>query len=56
MQCHELAGRKLVAALVWNTGFCLLWYVAGIQCEQLVHLMEQSGWVLLAVLMALFVG
>ena len=56
MRYRRFLAYELIAALVWNTGFCLLGYVAGTQREQLVQLVERSSWVLLAVFVALLIG
>jgi membrane protein DedA with SNARE-associated domain len=47
---------ELPAALVWNVGFCLLGYVAAVELETLLQVIERAGWVVLAVLVALFVA
>ncbi|HZC76467.1 MAG TPA: hypothetical protein VE258_01880, partial [Ktedonobacterales bacterium] len=39
-----------------NTAFCLLGYFAGPERERLQLLLERSGWVVLAIVVALFVG
>ncbi|MDE3230079.1 MAG: hypothetical protein KGO05_09360, partial [Chloroflexota bacterium] len=41
---------ELVAALLWNTAFCLLGYFAGSERERLQLLLERSGWVALVAL------
>jgi len=45
---------ELVAACLWNTAFCLVGYLIGIERERLELLFERSGWVVLGVLVALF--
>jgi membrane-associated protein len=56
MTYRRFLAFELVAALLWNTAFCLLGYFAGTERERLQLLLERSGWVVLAVVVALFVG
>jgi membrane protein DedA with SNARE-associated domain len=56
MTYRRFLAFELVAALIWNTAFCLLGYFAGTERERLQLLLERSGWVVLAVVVALLVG
>ncbi|HEX8730479.1 MAG TPA: VTT domain-containing protein [Ktedonobacterales bacterium] len=50
MRYRRFLSFELVAALLWNTGFCLLGYFAGSERERLQLLLERSGWVALLAL------
>lgn len=54
MPYRRFLSFELVAALLWNTGFCLLGYFAGSERERLQLLIERSGWVVAAVLLLAF--
>lgn len=41
---------ELVAALLWNTVYCMFGYFVGTQVEHLQLLFERSGWVMLVIL------
>ncbi len=56
MPYRRFLAFELVAALLWNTAFCLLGYLAGTERERAVALLERSGWVALLVAVALFVA
>lgn len=56
MKYRRFLAFELVAALLWNTAFCLLGYFAGTERERLQLLLERSGWVVVAVVVVLFVG
>lgn len=47
MRYRRFLSYELIAALLWNTLFCLLGYFAGSEREQLQLLLERSGWVVL---------
>ncbi len=46
---------EVLAALLWNTAYCLMGYVIAIEIDQLQRIIERAGWVMLAVLIVLFV-
>ena len=56
MRYRRFLSFELVAALIWNTLFCLLGYFAGSERERLQLLLERSGWAALLVLALLYVG
>ena len=50
MRYRRFLAFELVAALLWNTGYCLLGYLAGAERERLQLFIERGGWIALAVL------
>ena len=56
MRYRRFLSFELIAALLWNTLFCLLGYFAGSERERLQLLLERSGWVALIVLALVYVG
>jgi membrane protein DedA with SNARE-associated domain len=54
MRYRRFLAFELVAALLWNTGFCLLGYIAGAQRERLQMFIERGGWVLLGLAVAAY--
>jgi membrane protein DedA with SNARE-associated domain len=45
---------EAIAALLWNTVFCLLGYMIAGEIERVQAIIERSGWVMLAVFVLLF--
>lgn len=56
MPYRRFLGFELVAALLWNTVFCLLGYFLGSERERLQFVLERSGWVVLVVVFAAYLG
>ena len=56
MSYRRFLAFELVAALLWNTAFCLLGYFLGTERERLQLLLEGAGWVVLALLVAAYLG
>jgi membrane protein DedA with SNARE-associated domain len=56
MDYRRFLAFELPAALVWNVGYCLLGYLAAVELETLLKVIERAGWVVLALLVALFVA
>lgn len=56
MRYRRFLSYELIAALLWNTLFCLLGYFAGSEREQLQLLLERSGWVVLLVVALAYAG
>lgn len=54
MRYPRFLAFELVAALLWNTGYSLLGYFLGAQRERIQMLIERSGWVMLALVVALY--
>lgn len=54
MRYRRFLAFELVAALLWNTGYCLLGYLVGAERERLQTILERGGWVVLAVLLAAY--
>jgi len=54
MRYRRFLAFELLAALLWNTGYCLLGYLAGTQRERLQMILEPGGWVVLAALIAAY--
>lgn len=52
MSYRRFLAFELIAALLWNTAFCLLGYLAGTERERLRMLIERSGWLTLAIIVA----
>lgn len=50
MRYRRFLAFELVAALLWNTGYCLLGYLAGAERERLQMFIERGGWIALIVL------
>lgn len=50
MRYPRFLAFELVAALLWNTGYCLLGYLAGAERERLQMFIERGGWIALIVL------
>ena len=44
-------GYELIAALLWNTAYCLLGYFIAAEFEQLQRLFERTTWILLGALL-----
>jgi membrane protein DedA with SNARE-associated domain len=47
---------ELVAAIVWNTAFCLLGYFIAGEIERLQMMLERSGWVIPGILLLLLLA
>lgn len=45
---------ELIAALLWNTGYCLLGYFLGAQRETLQTVIERGGWAIVGALIAAY--
>jgi membrane protein DedA with SNARE-associated domain len=45
---------EMLAALLWNTGYCLLGYFLAVEIDQLQRIIEWAGWLMLFVLVVLF--
>ena len=56
MRYRRFLAFELVAALLWNTGYCLLGYLAGAQRERLQLFIERGGWIALIVLALAYLG
>lgn len=56
MRYRRFLSYELIAALLWNTLFCLLGYFAGSEREQLQLLLERSGWAVLLVVALAYAG
>ncbi|MEO7002950.1 MAG: DedA family protein [Ktedonobacterales bacterium] len=54
MSYRRFLAFELVAALIWNTLFCLLGYFAGTERERLQLAIAQFGWVAFAVFIVAF--
>jgi membrane protein DedA with SNARE-associated domain len=55
MPYRRFLAFELVAALLWNTAFCLIGYAAGTERERAVQFLESSGWIAFAMVAALVV-
>ena len=56
MRYRRFLAFELVAALLWNTGYCLLGYLAGAERERLQLFIERGGWIALLVLALSYLG
>ncbi len=56
MRYRRFLAFELMAALLWNTGYSLLGYFLGAERERIQMVMERSGWVVLAVVVALYLA
>ncbi|HEY4034612.1 MAG TPA: DedA family protein [Ktedonobacteraceae bacterium] len=46
---------EVLAALLWNTAYCLIGYLIAVEIDQLQTIIERAGWVMFAVLVVLFI-
>src|SRR5438874_2531569 len=49
-------GYELIAALLWNTAYCLLGYFIAAEFEQLQRVFERTTWILLGALLLAFIA
>jgi membrane-associated protein len=54
MHYGRFLGYELIAAMLWNTAFCLLGYFLAGEIERLQLLIERAGWLVIAILVVLF--
>ena len=54
MNYRRFLSYELLAATLWNTGFCLLGYLLAGEIDRLQVFIERAGWLVVAVLIALF--
>jgi membrane protein DedA with SNARE-associated domain len=47
---------EMMAALVWNTLFCLLGYALALEIDRLEMIIVRGGWIVVAILILLFLG
>jgi membrane protein DedA with SNARE-associated domain len=56
MKYLRFLGYELVAAVLWNTAFCLLGYLLAAEIDHLQTLIGRASWVILGVLVLLFLA
>jgi membrane protein DedA with SNARE-associated domain len=49
MSYRRFLSFELVAALLWNTAFCLLGYLAGAEYDRILPIIERAGWIIAGV-------
>ena len=49
MSYRRFLSFELVAALLWNTAFCLIGYAAGAEYERILPIIERAGWIIAGV-------
>ena len=49
MSYRRFLSFELVAALLWNTAFCLIGYIAGAEYERILSIVERAGWIIAGV-------
>jgi membrane protein DedA with SNARE-associated domain len=56
MSYRRFLAFELLAALLWNTAFCLIGYLAGAEYDRILTVVERAGWIIAgAVVLALLV-
>jgi membrane protein DedA with SNARE-associated domain len=56
MNYRRFLGYELVAASLWNSGFCLLGYYLAAEVDRIQLLIERMGWLILGILVLLFLA
>lgn len=46
MSYRRFLSFELVAALIWNTAFCLIGYLAGAEYDRILPIIERGGWII----------
>lgn len=49
MPYRRFLSFELVAALLWNTAFCLIGYIAGAEYDRILSIIERAGWIIAGV-------
>jgi membrane protein DedA with SNARE-associated domain len=49
MPYRRFLSFELVAALLWNTAFCLIGYIAGAEYDRIMSIIERAGWIIAGV-------
>lgn len=49
MPYRRFLSFELVAALLWNTAFCLIGYIAGAEYDRILAIIERAGWIIAGV-------
>jgi membrane protein DedA with SNARE-associated domain len=49
MPYRRFLSFELVAALLWNTAFCLIGYIAGAEYDGILSIIERAGWIIAGV-------
>ncbi len=49
MSYRRFLSFELVAALLWNTAFCLIGYAAGAEYDRILPIIERVGWIIAGV-------
>ncbi|HEU4782465.1 MAG TPA: DedA family protein [Ktedonobacterales bacterium] len=49
MSYRRFLSFELVAALLWNTAFCLIGYAAGAEYDRILPIIERAGWIIAGV-------
>jgi membrane-associated protein len=49
MRYRRFLSFELVAALLWNTAFCLIGYLAGAEYDRILPIIERAGWIIAGV-------
>ena len=49
MPYRRFLSFELVAALLWNTAFCLIGYLAGAEYDRILPIIERAGWIIAGV-------
>ncbi|HEY7342860.1 MAG TPA: DedA family protein [Ktedonobacterales bacterium] len=49
MSYRRFLSFELVAALLWNTAFCLIGYLAGAEYDRILTIVERAGWIIAGV-------
>jgi membrane protein DedA with SNARE-associated domain len=49
MSYRRFLSFELVAALLWNTAFCLIGYLAGAEYDRILPIIERAGWIIAGV-------
>lgn len=55
MRYRRFLAFELVAGLLWSSAYVLIGYLAGSEREHLMMLIERSGWVILAIAVAVYI-
>jgi membrane protein DedA with SNARE-associated domain len=56
MNYRRFLGYELVAASLWNTGFCLLGYFLAAEVDRLQMLLGRVSWVIIGILVLIFLA
>lgn len=55
MNYRRFLAFEVLAALLWNTAYCLIGYFIAVEIDQLQRIIQRAGWLMLGMLVVLYI-